>query len=124
MNVHLYQPDEDDYTLKDIPAGKFQTLVISHVLEHIENPAQVLKKLMDTCNRIGVKRIFIVVPCEKGFAHDKTHLTFITRDFIRKENLENRSEFHLVKWGYFPFNFQFIGKLFVYNELYLMYDHA
>ena len=124
MNVQLYQPDEDNYALKDIPPGQFQTLVISHVLEHIKDPEEVLKKLMDACDRIGLKRIFIVVPCEKGFAHDKTHLTFITRDFIGKKNLENGNGFRLSKWGYFPFNFQFIGKLFVYNELYLMYDHA
>lgn len=122
MNVQQYKPDEDKYQLKDVPAGKFQSLVISHVLEHLTDPDQVLKTLMDSCKRIGVKRIFITVPCKAGFAHDKTHVTFITRQFIREKGLENCNGFRMVKCGYFPFNFRFVGDFFTYNEFYVVYD--
>lgn len=122
MNVALYKPDEDDYRLQNIPEGKYETLVISHVLEHLPDPATVLKKLMAACERIGIKRIFICVPCEVGFAHDKTHLTFVTVDYICQNNLLQYGNFCLVKKGYFPFNWQWMGKLFVYNELYLLYE--
>jgi hypothetical protein len=124
LNVQLYRPDEDNYELKNIPAGKYQTLVISHVLEHLLNPDEMLKKLAGSCQRIGVKRIFITVPCEVGFAHDKTHVTFINKKFIKENGLENFAGYKKMKWGYFPFNFQFVGKLFVYNEFYVVYDLA
>jgi hypothetical protein len=122
MNVKLYKPDEDNYALKDVPAGQFQSLVISHVLEHLTDPDLILKKLMDSCRRIGVKRVFVTVPCEAGFAHDKTHVTFITRDYVMQKGLENYGGYKLVKWGYFPFNLRFVGKLYTYNEFYLVYD--
>lgn len=124
MNVQLYNPVADDYQLKDIPAGQYNTVVISHVLEHLENPDQVLKKLMDSCNRLGIKRIFICVPCEAGFAHDKTHVTFVTKDYMQQKGLDGYSGFKLKHAGYFPFNLKFVGKLFTYNELNLLYEHA
>lgn len=122
LNVQLYKPEEDNYALKEIPANTYQTLVISHVLEHLPNPAEVLSQLMAACERVGIKRIFICVPCEVGFAHDKTHLTFVTIDYMREKQPEKQSAFQLVKYGYFPFNWRFAGKLFVYNELYLLYE--
>jgi SAM-dependent methyltransferase len=124
MNVQLYKPAEDNYTLRDVPVGKFQTLVISHVLEHLHHPDFILKRLMDSCKRLGIKRVLIVVPCEKGFAHDKTHVTFLTKDFIKQKGIETYKDFRLVKSGYFPFNSKWIGKLFVYNELYLLYESS
>lgn len=124
MNVQLYDYKTDDYQLKDIPVGKYETLVISHVLEHLPQPEEMLKKLMDSCTRIGVKRIFICVPCEVGFEHDKTHVTFITRQYITDNNMDEYHGFKLTKWGYFPFPLKFVGKLFVYNELNLMYERA
>jgi hypothetical protein len=122
LNVKLYNPKTDNYELKDIPEGKYQTLVISHVLEHLTQPDVILKKLMASCARLGIKRIFIVVPCDAGYAHDNTHLTFISKEFIQSKGLENYSGFKKVKWGYFPLNIKFAGKLFVYNEFYILFE--
>jgi|688.fasta_scaffold121894_2 2-polyprenyl-3-methyl-5-hydroxy-6-metoxy-1,4-benzoquinol methylase len=122
LNVEWYNPEEDDYQLKQIPTGKYQTLVISHVLEHLEKPEYILLKLMEACKQKGIERIFICLPCKAGFAHDKTHITFVTRAYIAQHQLEQTSHFSLTQWGYFPLNMQWVGDFFIYNELYLMYE--
>lgn len=124
MNVEIYNPEADNYDLKQIPAGQYQTLVISHVLEHLPDSHLVLKKLMDSCTRLGIKRIFICVPCKAGFAHDKTHVTFVTKDYVKQNGLESYNGWQLKKAGYFPFNLKFVGDFFTYNELNLLYEHA
>ncbi len=122
LNVVLYDPETDNYSLKDFPENKYQSLVISHVLEHLNDSDLVLKKIMDACARIGVKRIIIIVPCEMGFKHDSTHITFINEDYIKEKGLLSYAGFVAAKRGYFPFNLRSIGKIFTYNEFYVIYD--
>ena len=122
LNVALYDPETDHYTLNDFPANKYQTLVISHVLEHLNDSDIVLKKLMKSCSRIGVKRVIIIVPCELGFKHDNTHITFINETFLKERNLLTHANFVAEKKGYFPFNLKVIGKIFTYNEFFVIYN--
>ncbi len=122
LNVSLYDPETDNYTLNGFPENKYQTLVISHVLEHLNDSDLILKKLMESCSRIGVKRVIIIVPCELGFKHDKTHITFINNTYLKEKNLLAHANFVAEKKGYFPFNLKFIGKIFTYNEFFVIYN--
>jgi hypothetical protein len=122
LNVVLYDYETDDYSFKGFPENKYQTLVISHVLEHLNDSDLILKKIMNSCARIGVKRIIIIVPCEKGFKHDLTHITFINYNYLQEKGLLSYSGFAADKIGYFPFNLKSIGKIFTYNEFYVIYD--
>ena len=88
LNVELYEPDSDDYSFKICKDQIFQTLILSHVLEHIENADIVLKKILDNCPKLKVDRIIIIVPGIKGFKSDATHKTFIDYNFIKKKHLD------------------------------------
>lgn len=120
LPVSLYNPNEDLYTLTQIAPGRFQTILISHVLEHLINPEEILKKLLNSASRLKIDRLVIIVPQEKGFASDITHKTFIDYDFFKKKNLLTFEDWHVSKSGTFPF--PGLGKLFIYNEFFIVFD--
>lgn len=122
LNVDVYDPTADNYELKFLGLNRFTTLIVSHVLEHLENPDDVLRGFASSCARFGIKRMIVVVPGEKGFAYDKTHRTFIDRDFIRKNNLETLDGFAITLMKHFPFNVAWMGRFFTHNELVVVYD--
>ena len=124
LNVVHVSPNDDLYQLSFLEKGKYNSMLISHVLEHLDNPDEVLRQLLIACERIGVKRIFICVPGKKGYAHDATHRTFIDLNYIQDHGLNKSGAFQLVKSGYFPFNAAFVGNYFTHNETYLMYDRV
>lgn len=123
MNVSLYDPDEDDYNFSFLKENRFDTFIMSHVLEHLENPKDVLLKIMSACNRLGIKRIIIVVPGYKGFLYDKTHKTFINKDFIKEKDLLTTKYFDLISLNYFPFNLESVGRIFTHNETVFVYEN-
>jgi SAM-dependent methyltransferase len=53
-NIKLIHADVFDY-LKSIPRGSFDYIILSHVLEHIENPTEFLRKLTGMSNFIYVE---------------------------------------------------------------------
>lgn len=121
LNVLLYDPGLDNYELRDLNSGKYNTLVISHVLEHMTEPGNVLKSLMQACTRLGVSRILVIVPCKAGFTYDPTHITYVSKEFLEKNDLLKYCGFSLKKWGYFPFNLKSAGDFFIFNEFYALY---
>jgi len=50
-------------SIEQAPDGEYDAIHLSHVLEHIENPVDFLKKCRDKLRSIG--SIYIEVPCEK-----------------------------------------------------------
>lgn len=122
LNVDYYNQDIDKYNLYAIEQNKYQTLILSHVLEHLENPAEKLKLLFNSAQRLNILRIIIVVPCIKGFNFDKTHIQFIDKDFFFNNAFDKHPHFNLSFMKYFPFNNKLIGKFFTYNELHLIFD--
>jgi 2-polyprenyl-3-methyl-5-hydroxy-6-metoxy-1,4-benzoquinol methylase len=122
LNVLLYDSKVDDYALANLIPNTHETFFISHVLEHLEDADVVLKKIFTSCARIGIQRVVIIVPCELGFKHDKTHRTFIDFDFIKSKGFLSFAGFEITKKGYFPLNFKSAGKFFTYNELYVVFD--
>src|SRR5689334_15237461 len=62
MNILLYIPEEDNYEFRMIEPGKFESFTMNHVLEHLENSAAAIRKIFESCNRLGIKRIVFTVP--------------------------------------------------------------
>lgn len=90
--------------------------MISHVLEHFEKPFEILEKIILSSRKLGITRLVIIVPGESGYKLDKTH-----RYFVRKHELvnffNNKEGARIIGAKLFPFNFDFVSKLFAYNEL-------
>lgn len=122
LNVQHYNPISDDYQLKNFKFEEYQTLILRHVLEHLDDPHLVLSKILTTCCRLGIKRVIVVVPGKKGFNFDKTHNVFIDEAFIFDNNLHDVDDFSISILEYFPFNYRFIGDWFTHNEMIIVYE--
>lgn len=122
LPVEAYDPAADQYRLDDIDFGRFETLVISHVLEHLDNPDHVLRTLFDSCKRIGIVRLVMVVPGARGFAADSTHKTFITRDYLQDRRVFDMPGVRVAALNYFPINFRFVGNYFPHHEMKIVFD--
>jgi len=117
LDVYLYDGFKDDWQLSSLPSHKkFQTLVISHVLEHFDRPFEILKDLLESVKTRGITRLIIIVPGIAGFKIDKTH-----RFFVDPTSLENffskQTEWQIESMRYFPLNSDLISKIFAHNEL-------
>lgn len=118
LPVSLYIPGEDNYKLLNLPSDTYDTILISHVLEHLEDPDLILKALLDSGERLGVKRVVIIVPQEKGFASDITHRTYIDKNYLNSKNILNYKSWRVLRSGTFPI--PGLGKLFIYNEFFIV----
>lgn len=124
MNVQQYDPDGDQLTFSSLPSGYYQTFVMSHVLEHFENAAEPLRIILNSCSRLEVERVILVLPCEKGYAFDSTHRTFVNRKYIDDNHLYRLSGYAIHRTSHFPFNSEAVGKYFVFNEFKVVYDRS
>jgi putative flippase GtrA/SAM-dependent methyltransferase len=114
----------DRIDLGDAPTGAFRTLVLSHVLEHFDQAGAVLRRLLKECALRGFERVIIVVPGQVGYNSDSTHKTFVTVDYLEREGLLSESGFQVSHRSWFPGNVAYLGKLFIYHELMLVYDRT
>ncbi len=124
LDARLYQPELDGYEFKGHENSGFKTFIMAHVLEHIENAHDVFRTILQFCNRLGIERVIIVVPGIKGFYFDKTHRTFIDYQFFEKNGLNPVHGYSITKKEYFPLNFSWIGRFFIYHELIIVYDRT
>ena len=125
LNVICYNPRKDDYQFKSLGDDVYKTFIISHVLEHLENPAEVLDKIFKSSYFLKIDRIIVVVPGFKGFNSHKTHhVTYVDYDYLEKNNLCNCKFYKIIKKEYFPFNFSWAGNYFTYNEMIVIYDRV
>lgn len=117
LDVLWYDGTRDGWTLSALPTEwRFKSMVISHVLEHLEAPAEVLPALLQgACSR-GVERVLVIVPGRAGFRIDPTHRTFIGADFFSSPWLSQRG-WHVRALRYFPGNVRNIGDYFPHHEL-------
>lgn len=121
LNAQIYDAKNDHFALSILKPAVFKTLTMIHVLEHLENPADVLNKLTAACSRLLINKIIIKTPGKKGFRFDNTHKTFIGTDFIESNNLTCLNNFKLIESSYFPFNIKVLGNYFTHHELTLIY---
>ena len=122
LQVRYYDPEIDNYQFKDCHFAKYESFIMCHVLEHLKNPDSAFRSILQSCTRLGIRKIVVVVPGLKGFKFDKTHKTFVNEDYLKKHNLWNTEGYFVVNKKYFPLNFSFLGRYFTYHELMVIYE--
>lgn len=122
LNVEKYDPSLDKFNLLQLVGGKYKTFVISHVLEHFQDPILILESLLPALNRLGVTRLIINVPCHKGYLSDSTHQTYVDLNYVKATTVFEDNKFNLTKAYYFPVDNTSLGDFFIYNQLDLIYD--
>jgi SAM-dependent methyltransferase len=122
FRVHPSHGSLHDFELPDFSPGTFNTLVISHVLEHLPDPIEALNLLLSACQRIGILRLIVIVPGAKGYATDHTHKTFIDRAYFQKRSNYLNTKFQLSPAKYFPFPWAWVGQFFTYQEMKIVFE--
>ncbi|MDQ3015391.1 MAG: class I SAM-dependent methyltransferase [Bacteroidota bacterium] len=122
LDVAVYDPELDDYSFNMIPSNTYSTFTMNHVLEHIEDAHQVIRKIFKNCSRLGVQRIVFTVPGIAGYRSDATHRTFIDGKYMEAHDLTTEQEYKLTHSKYFPFNHENVGRFFTHNELRFIFD--
>jgi SAM-dependent methyltransferase len=122
LPVDAYDGFADDWDLSALaPRSRFDSMVVSHVLEHLEEPAQVLRRLLLASQRLGVRRVLAIVPGRAGFRIDATHRTFVDRDLLTHAAILRDTGFSVQRARYFPGNLRRIGDWVPHHELQVLY---
>ncbi len=124
LEVQLYHPECDNYAFIGLEAGEFNTFVMSHVLEHLEKPAEIMRTILHSCGRMGIERFILIVPGLKGFMHDCTHKKFIDSRYLEEHELYDVCGYRILKHEYFPVNVPWAGNFFTHNESLFIYDRT
>jgi SAM-dependent methyltransferase len=122
LDVYLYEPQQDQYRLSGFEAGTYESLMLSHVLEHLEHPEHVVRTLFQAARRLDIQRIVVIVPGKKGFAFDSTHRTYIDWTFFTNQNFTEIEGFRTMKHHYFPINIPLLENILTHFELQVVYD--
>ncbi|MEZ0469287.1 methionine biosynthesis protein MetW [Luteimonas salinilitoris] len=121
LEVDWYDGEQDDWQLSILSEFSFQSMVISHVLEHLEAPVKILNSLLSASARLGIERVLIVVPGRAGFRIDATHRIFVDRAMLAKQEVVDGTGYSLRMTRYFPGNSRKIGDWFPHHELQALY---
>ena len=117
----LSQFEQDSSSLNLI--GSFDSLLLSHVLEHvdIENQVDLIKSY--TSYLKPHSKIILITPQEKGYQSTESHITWT--DFSRLNEIVGAAapDFLPSKQYSFPFPRKF-GKLFPYNEFVTSFERV
>lgn len=122
LDVRFYDPETDDYQLGDFVPGRYKSLLMAHVLEHLTDSHEVIRKLLGAGGRLGLERLIFVVPGVKGFQHDATHQTFLDKAYFGQHNLYQTNGYRVIHQAYFPVNSRWFSSLFTHNELVTVYE--
>ena len=124
LPVEHYDGYSDDWSLTPLKHGEtYDSMIVSHVLEHLEQPEKVLEALMRAGAGIGVRRFVVILPQRAGYRIDATHRTFVDLPMIQNV-VSNSAGWKVSSAHYFPFDLQVIGDVFVYNELHVLIDRV
>jgi hypothetical protein len=122
LDAFVWDPEGDQYKLSFLADRPVRALVMNHVLEHLDDPSETLRKVLTACRFFGVERVVLVVPGIAGFRTDATHTIFIDAPFFRQDNLAGHSGFSINSLFYFPLPFSLAGRFFRYNELRVVFS--
>jgi len=122
LDVRPYDPIADDYRLDGIEPGVFGTFLMSHVLEHIPDTANVLRKVLASCHRLGIERVVIKVPGAFMYKKDATHVTFVDRAWLRANGLWTAEGFAVRDLTYYPLDAEWIGRFSIVHETIVVYE--
>lgn len=120
LNAKVYAPSKDKYKFSFLKKD-YQTLIMNHVLEHLPNTAKTMNDIFLNATELGIIRLIIIVPGEKGFESDKNHLTFIDKNFFAKLP---KNAYRMTYQKYYPFNTRYFGKYSRYQELVIVFDKS
>src|SRR6476659_9778280 len=68
LDARLYDGYADGWALGVLsPDQGLRSLVISHVLEHLDDPMHILSALLGSCRRLGISRVLVIVPGQRGY---------------------------------------------------------
>lgn len=117
LDVEAYDGYADDWNLSALAGGRFESMVISHVLEHLDEPTQILGKLLTAAEGLGIGRVLVIVPGQAGYRIDATHRTFVDRPMLSADGVVAGTGFELARSRYFPGDLRKIGDWFPHHEL-------
>jgi SAM-dependent methyltransferase len=115
---------EESPDLPGIAAGRFQTLICAHVLEHLDDPAAMARRLLAAAEAGGIRRVVLIVPGRRGFQHDATHRQFVTRERFEREGVLGPPGWRLREISYFPGNVRRLGDYLTHHELTIVHERA
>lgn len=123
LDVRWYDGFTDDFGLSglDLP-DHIETLFLSHVLEHFEDPEHLLLRLVASL-KPALRRVVLIVPGPAGFRVDPTHRQFVDAGMVN-EMVRKMPGWQLSSTRYFPLNNRLVGHLFPYNELQMVIDRT
>jgi len=124
LNVLSYNPEEDQFLLREFQADYYRTMVIAHVIEHFSDSAQTMRRIWGACGRLGIRKIIVVVPGAKGYRSDPTHKTFVNQRYLEDQGLRNCEGYSISKTAYFPINAEWFGEYFTFHEFKIVYERA
>jgi ubiquinone/menaquinone biosynthesis C-methylase UbiE len=78
--------------------GQFDSVLCSHLLEHLNRPEAAFREIKRVLRKGG--KLIIILPTEKGFKRDKTHVKFWDENSLRQ--LLKKFGFRVKKLAYYP----------------------
>ena len=114
QNGHqAFTPEEFADSHPSASDPQFDTLLCSHVLEHLDEPTGValLQTYLPYIRPGG--RIVLITPQERGQRSDATHVRFM--DAASLAELADKAGLHILRINSFPLP-RLFGKWFIYNE--------
>jgi 2-polyprenyl-3-methyl-5-hydroxy-6-metoxy-1,4-benzoquinol methylase len=99
------------FTPDELPPGVFDSVLIAHVLEHLDDPAGLVRNYLPRLKPGG--QLILITPQERGFRRDETHVRFL--DLADLRGLAEDCGLVVERAYSFPFP-RWAGRLFTYNE--------
>ena len=122
LDALAYDGDLDAWSLQLLDSSRgLRSLVISHVLEHLDEPMAKLRQLLLACSRLGIERVLVIVPGARGYASDATHRTFVDFAMLSDPSIVSGTGFVLASKQYFPGNLRALGRWFPHHELQVLF---
>jgi SAM-dependent methyltransferase len=121
LDVRPYDPSADHYCFAAIAPGAYQTFLMSHVLEHVPETAEVLRKILSSCMRLDFDRVVIKVPGAAGYKRDATHVTFVDRAWLAANALLTAPGWQLAELSYYPLDVEWFGRYVWIQETIIVY---
>ena len=111
--------------LPGIAPGRFETLFCGHVLERLDNPGAIARRLLDAAHARRIARVVFVVPGHRGFQHDATHRQFVTRARFEREGLINPPGWRLREvLGVLSGNARWLGDYLTHRQLTVVHERV